>query len=279
MEDEQNDSLVFRSDDIPVTQSHKNKNNYFVRVIKDPLLRLILRAKPPKTPKQPPQPAPKPSVKSPEPPKPQLRTTIRISTLKLKNPKSRHSALAIILSFLVGVLSTLVIVFLYHYFYPFSSTSSPVATMSDSEVAHIRQEMLDVIGVEPIYSEGIEHAIADMDSQINTAPPGEARQSLKIYKVSLLINKGYLAEALQYFETIERETFTDAQLCELYGYRLQLSQKTGNQDGDADYQAKYNTACHVAPADQPSSTPQDNTEPPVETEPASEQPADTAPQE
>lgn len=112
MDSDQQDSPVFRSDEINTSKSHKDKNDYFVNVIKNPVLRWILRAK---KPEEEPEPKETPKiVKAPEKPKPQFRVTIRISTLKLETEQKKHqktvTVLSIFLSFFV-LLSVFLVIY------------------------------------------------------------------------------------------------------------------------------------------------------------------------
>lgn len=234
MDGGQNESLVFHSDDISSTQSHRNKDNYFVRVTKNPILRFLLRAK--KQEEKPEPEAPKPVVKVPEKPKPQFRATIRISTLKLETLKKTNRKVVVVLSAVVAVL-VIVIGGLGYGLYNVLTVKKPA---TDGEIMSARKEMLALVR-QPVMTEELASVVEKMDEQINLVPEGDLRQSLKIYKMFLLMDTKYYAEALNYFQEIENENFTDSQKCELYDYRLKLAAKASADEGD--YREKYNTFC------------------------------------
>lgn len=108
MDDGQNNTLVFRSDDIATAHSSR-KDNYFVNVTKNPLLRWLLRTK--KVEEEKPEEPEKPVIKVPEKPKPQFRATIRISTLKLETEQKKYKNTITIFS-IIAIILIIAVVFL-----------------------------------------------------------------------------------------------------------------------------------------------------------------------
>lgn len=104
MEGERKNSPVFHSDDIKSSKANSDKE-YFVNVIDDPFQQWLLRKKPAKvkvkqdfeTPVAPPE---KPEEK-PKPP--QCRTTIRLTTERLRRDSSKFRGAIIFLSITTGI--------------------------------------------------------------------------------------------------------------------------------------------------------------------------------
>ena len=99
MEGEKKDSPVFHGDDIKTSKSNSDKE-YFVNVINDPFQQWLLRKRPAKvkakqdfeTPITPPE---KPEEK---PKSPQCRTTIRLTTERLRRDSSKYKIPFVLLS-------------------------------------------------------------------------------------------------------------------------------------------------------------------------------------
>ena len=91
-------AITFTTDNIESSKA-RDDQQYFVHIIKNPILRLLLRVhiiKEPEPEKQP-TPAPKPAPQAPEK-RPQCRVTIRVSSLAINKKKKHNGAkIAIIL--------------------------------------------------------------------------------------------------------------------------------------------------------------------------------------
>lgn len=257
MEGEQKDPPIFRSDDVKNSKSHSGNNNFFVKVTKNPLLRWFLRAKKVEEEKPKIVPvAPKPKVI--EKPKPQFRTTIRLSVSKLKQAQSSHRRVICVLSFLLVISLVCAGYFSYQYFVNMTSQNAT----SKLSIPELRAELLNIVESSSVDSEHIDGVIERIDARINLIPAGEERQSLKLYKLFLLTETGYIVEALDYFSILKNESLTEAQTCELYEYRLLISRTSSGLDDEAFYTEQYNIACGLSSGE--ITDPEDSSEPETE---------------
>lgn len=234
----ENTSPIFRSDDVLNSKSSSKNNNFFVKVTKNPLLRWLLRSKQveEKPKPQPITPPIKPVVKKP---KPQFRTTIRLSTKKLKASKKTKLTI-LFLSSLVILLCATAGYFGYNYFL----ASQKKTSTSDFSVSKLRSELLDLVKSSDTNSDNIANVIQALDEKINLVTNIEDRRSLKVYKLFLLADIGYNVEAVEYFNSIKEEPFSESQLCELYEYRVLIS-KTSSSSDDAEVLEKYQQICGI----------------------------------
>lgn len=90
---------VFRSEDIEKTKANSNQE-YFVNVINDPFQQWLLRKKPSKVKTEQKFETPVATPQTPEekPKKPQCRTTIRLTTERLKRDSAKYKTTIIILA-------------------------------------------------------------------------------------------------------------------------------------------------------------------------------------
>ena len=96
-EEQQPTAITFTTDNIESSRS-REKQQYFVHIIKNPILRLLLRVHIIKEPEPEPQPAPAPVAPAPAPEKrPQCRVTIRISGFALSEKKKNSTARFVII--------------------------------------------------------------------------------------------------------------------------------------------------------------------------------------
>lgn len=243
MDGGQDNSPVFRSDDITTSKSHSNNGNLFVKVTKNPLLRWFLRSK--KVEEQKPKltPVPQPQIQKPvEKPKPQFRATIRVSVAKLKKSLQKTRQTTIILVCVIFICLAGLAFFAFKFF---ANSKSDHPSSPEITIATFRNDLLEILESAPVESENIDDFINQMDAKINLLPTGDEKQSLKLYKFYLLINTNYYAEALEYFNELEQESFTEPQLCELYEYRLLISENSSDSSDISNYRTKYRTACGI----------------------------------
>ena len=115
MEGERNNSPVFHSDDIKSSKANSDKE-YFVNVINDPFQQWLLRKKPAKVKVKQEFETPAPAPEKPEekPKSPQCRTTIRLTTERLRRDSQKYKTpfillgvCAVILLITAGVLAYL----------------------------------------------------------------------------------------------------------------------------------------------------------------------------
>lgn len=118
MEGEANNSPVFHSDDIKSSKANSDKN-YFVNVIDDPFQQWLLRKKPAKVKVKQDFETPVPAPKEPEekPKAPQCRTTIRLTTERLRRDTSRYKVPFVLLSVSAFIILGLAAFFAYLAFF------------------------------------------------------------------------------------------------------------------------------------------------------------------
>lgn len=118
MEGEAKSSPVFHSDDIKSSKANSDKN-YFVNVIDDPFQQWLLRKKPAKVKVKQDFETPVPAPKEPEekPKAPQCRTTIRLTTERLRRDTSRFKIPFVLLSVSAFVILGLAAFFAYLAFF------------------------------------------------------------------------------------------------------------------------------------------------------------------
>lgn len=118
MEGEAKSSPVFHSDDIKSSKANSDKN-YFVNVIDDPFQQWLLRKKPAKVKVKQDFETPVSAPKEPEekPKAPQCRTTIRLTTERLRRDTSRFKIPFVLLSVAAFVILGLATFFAYLAFF------------------------------------------------------------------------------------------------------------------------------------------------------------------
>ena len=111
MEGTASNSPVFHSDDIGSSKANSDKE-YFVNVIQDPFQRWLLRKKPTKVKvkQEFETPAPAPAKPEEKPKLPQCRTTIRLTTERLRRDSAKYLVPLIVLAVSTGTLLLLVVI-------------------------------------------------------------------------------------------------------------------------------------------------------------------------
>ena len=112
--EESTTSVTFTTDNIDKTLARK-EHQYFVHIIKNPILRLLLRVnliKPPEEKPKSPPPAPRRPVVTTTDKRPQCRVTIRISGFAIgEKKKNEASRTVIIVLAITSVLATIAAVY------------------------------------------------------------------------------------------------------------------------------------------------------------------------
>ncbi len=113
MEGNNQNPPVFHSDDINSSKANSNKE-YFVNVIEDPFQQWLLRKKPAKVKVKQEFDTPAPAPKTPEekPKLPQCRTTIRLTTERLRRDSAKYLIPVIALASSTGILLLILFVVL-----------------------------------------------------------------------------------------------------------------------------------------------------------------------
>jgi len=113
MEGEKTNAPVFHSDDIGSSKANSDKE-YFVNVIEDPFQQWLLRKKPAKVKVkqefETPAPAPKTPEEKPKPP--QCRTTIRLTTERLRRDSAKYLVPLILFAISTGILFFILLIVL-----------------------------------------------------------------------------------------------------------------------------------------------------------------------